>query len=276
MLNSAEIERELRLLGLRLSKDNERIHEFCIESLVVYVKTPGKDSKSGLVEKSPLIIHPQHKSDRALLDTIPGIQIHWSERRKNSNMNQFPLVPDAKKRDDFYGHDVDIFDGPALKQLITVLLGGQPVIDKPAKKPAESSHTDSPPMTPDTIREAIVDARVGQGLFRKCLLDYWQSCALTGITTPELLRASHIKPWRDSNNAERLDLYNGLLLSASVDALFDSGLISFSDSGVVIISPLLPDYDRHAVGISTYMQLKAIDPRHLPYLDYHRNEIFRK
>ena len=83
---------------------------------------------------------------------------------------------------------------------------------------------------PSTTREALVQARVGQGKFRSDVTDLWgkgEVCALTGLDVPELLVASHINPWRDSNDDERLDPCNGLLLATHVDKLFDRYLLSF-------------------------------------------------
>ena len=89
-----------------------------------------------------------------------------------------------------------------------------------------------------TTREALITARVGQGVFRSQVLQLWgQCCAVTHSTTLEAIRASHIKPWRISTDQERLDANNGLPLTASLDALFDSGLISFEPSGNLVISP---------------------------------------
>ena len=81
--------------------------------------------------------------------------------------------------------------------------------------------------------------RIGQDIFRKALLAYWNGrCPLTGIADPELLRASHIKPWSAcETDAERLDVHNGLLLSALWDAAFDKGLVTFADDGTPILSP---------------------------------------
>ncbi len=82
--------------------------------------------------------------------------------------------------------------------------------------------------------ERLVRQRIGQGIFRQSLMDYWDGrCAVTGIDQPELLRASHMKPWTDcANDAERLDVFNGLLLTADWDAAFDKGLVTFDDNGL--------------------------------------------
>jgi HNH endonuclease len=86
---------------------------------------------------------------------------------------------------------------------------------------------------PLTTSDALVQARVGQGKFRTDVTNLWgkgEVCALTGIDVPELLIASHIQPWRDSSDAERLDACNGLLLATHVDKAFDKYLLSFSES----------------------------------------------
>ena len=128
----------------------------------------------------------------------------------------------------------------------------------------------------DTERETIVKARKGQGPFRERLIKYWTSCAVTGCQKHTLLIASHIKPWSKSDNtAERLDLYNGLLLSPNLDACFDSGFISFDDSGKILLSNELNEKDMHDLGINKDMKLSRIEPEHHKYLAYHRQNIFR-
>src|SRR5688572_27752801 len=72
----------------------------------------------------------------------------------------------------------------------------------------------------ETERESVIKARIGQGIFRKQLLEMWEGCAVTGVKLPQVLRASHIKPWRDSSNSERTNRYNGLLLLPQYDVLF--------------------------------------------------------
>lgn len=92
----------------------------------------------------------------------------------------------------------------------------------------------------ETERTALIKSRVGQGVFRKHLLEkYNNSCIITGINEAKLLIASHIKPWAVSTNEERLSSENGLLLSPTFDKIFDCGLISFADTGKIIISSQL-------------------------------------
>ncbi|WP_312511511.1 HNH endonuclease signature motif containing protein [Massilia sp.] len=82
----------------------------------------------------------------------------------------------------------------------------------------------------DTERPTQILARVGQGKFRAGVTHAWkngEACAVTGIAVPELLIASHIRAWKDSDDNQRLDPANGLLLAAHVDKLFDRHLLSF-------------------------------------------------
>jgi hypothetical protein len=107
--------------------------------------------------------------------------------------------------------------------------------------PLQRFLSETSPVPRSTEAERLVIQRVGQDIFRQALMKYWNSrCPLTGITDPSLLRASHIVPWSEcATDAERLDVHNGLLLSALWDAAFDAGLLSFDDAGVPLYSPAL-------------------------------------
>lgn len=120
--------------------------------------------------------------------------------------------------------------------------------------------------------ERLVRQRVGQSKFRDALLDYWGgACAVTGVAIPEVLRASHAKPWAEcASDAERLDVFNGFLLSANLDALFDRFLISFDDQGVLVVSPALIGADLLSLGILPNMKLRWINTLHKPFLALHR------
>jgi len=122
-----------------------------------------------------------------------------------------------------------------------------------------------------TEKATYINARIGQGKYRNKLIGYWEQCALTGFKDVRFLVASHIKPWRVSDNTEKLDPFNGLLLLPNLDKVFDLGFISFSNSGNIIISKHLEERER--LGISNNMKLK-LDERHLPYMKYHRNEMY--
>ncbi len=123
-----------------------------------------------------------------------------------------------------------------------------------------------------TEREDVRKSRIGQGKFRKDLIDYWQTCAVTGCSEQRVLRASHIQPWRDSNNRERLDRFNGLLLAPHLDALFDAGLISFADSGQILRSTNLSSDNCRLLGIKDDLKLRTVDDRHKRFLSIHRSK----
>lgn len=129
-----------------------------------------------------------------------------------------------------------------------------------------------------TEAERLVVERVGQNIFRERLLEYWQGrCAVTGLAEPALLRASHIKPWADcATDAERLDVFNGLLLAPHLDAAFDAGFITIDDGGAVVVSPALRAESRALLGLAGPQRLTSIAPAHRAYLRWHRAGVFRQ
>jgi putative restriction endonuclease len=127
---------------------------------------------------------------------------------------------------------------------------------------------------PETDRLALIKARLGQGDFRRRLLEEWGGCAVTGIAAPELLRASHIKPWRMSSNDERLSRFNGLMLLPQYDHLFDRGYITFEDNGWIVPSPAIVTLPAALLGIAMDARLRRVASEHLPYLDFHRQTVF--
>jgi len=120
--------------------------------------------------------------------------------------------------------------------------------------------------------ERLVRQRVGQQTFRQAMLDYWGgACAVTGIAIPEVLRASHAKPWAECpTDAERLDVFNGFLLSANLDALFDRFLISFSDAGDLLVASAIPQQERERLGLDEPLRLHWLADEHLRYLQFHQ------
>jgi hypothetical protein len=125
-----------------------------------------------------------------------------------------------------------------------------------------------------TERQAVTKARIGQGRFRQQLIEIWEGCAVTDIKLPNVLRASHIKPWRFSTNSERVDPYNGLLLLPQYDQLFDKGLISFDEKGRLIRSRAIEGIEPKKLGIDVNDRLRALSKQHSAFLDYHRAEVF--
>lgn len=143
------------------------------------------------------------------------------------------------------------------------------------KKLAEFSDTE----IQKTEAERLVKERVGQDIYRDALLNYWDgACAVTGCTLKEALRASHAKPWKDcTSDAERLNVYNGFLLTANLDALFDKGYISFTDDGLIMLSSVFvfDGADMRGLGITSDMKLRWVEEKHLEFLDYHHKKVWK-
>ena len=128
-----------------------------------------------------------------------------------------------------------------------------------------------------TERKGLVISRVGQGWYRREILNRWNGkCSITGCSLDRILISSHIVPWSKSNDDERLDVGNGILLSPNLDSLFDRHLISFEDSGEVIISDKLKDNDLELLGINRQMRLRVVFDDMKLYLSRHRKEFFSK
>lgn len=125
----------------------------------------------------------------------------------------------------------------------------------------------------DTDKLQITKARFGQGIFRDSLIELWGKCCISKCDYLGILKASHIKPWRDSTNEERLDKFNGLLLLPNFDALFDRGLISFTDNGNLLTSKSLTDDTYRALGIDYHTRI-PLKKEHAKYLKWHRENIF--
>jgi putative restriction endonuclease len=127
-----------------------------------------------------------------------------------------------------------------------------------------------------TDKEALILARRGQGLFRQRVLEIETRCRVTGVERPEHLRASHCKPWRDCSNVERLDRNNGLMLTPSIDHLFDRGFLSFEDDGRVLVSPVAhaPSLLRMGVAVDRELEVGSFTPEQARYLEYHRDAVF--
>ena len=102
----------------------------------------------------------------------------------------------------------------------------------------------------ETEREALVKSRMGQGIFRSEAIALWGCCAVTGCALSQILVASHIVPWKDATNQERLDPFNGLLLTPNMDRLFDQFLIAFNDDGSILLSKSLSAEMKAALGVN--------------------------
>lgn len=125
--------------------------------------------------------------------------------------------------------------------------------------------------------ECAANFRTSQKTYRKQMIKYWDGkCAVTGCDLEDVLIASHAKSYRKCSPAEAIDYYNGFLFTPNLDKLFDQGMISFDDSGKIIISSKINQKEAQLLGISHDMRIRKIEEGHLPYLKYHRNEVLIK
>ncbi|MED4402396.1 HNH endonuclease signature motif containing protein [Metabacillus fastidiosus] len=123
-----------------------------------------------------------------------------------------------------------------------------------------------------TEKERLIKARIGQGKFKKLLIERECKCALCGVTDPRVLIASHIKPWSASTNEERLDVNNGLLLCPNHDALFDKQLISFDVQGKIVISQTLDEAARIFMNVNEGLRVELTE-KQLGYMEYHHQNL---
>ena len=128
---------------------------------------------------------------------------------------------------------------------------------------------------PETDRLALIRARKGQGLFKERVSHIETRCRITGVENPVHLVASHCKPWRDSSNEERLNGENGLLLTPSIDHLFDRGFIGFEDNGRLIISPVAhrPSLARMGIDVHGRVNVGSFSSGQKAFLGFHRNAV---
>jgi hypothetical protein len=213
-------------------------------------------------------------------DYVSGDLLFWEGETGHSSDEQ---IANAKRQGKtIYLFFREIHHSPFEYKGQIELLHREPRISEPSRFVFQLVHDQGPAddlelhsheieAAPVTEREALQKARVGQGRFRKDLLDYWQeACAVTRLRLPDILKASHIKPWRVSSNAERLDPFNGLLLLPQYDELFDAGWISFRDDGTMLVSRVLAKTPLPLLGVQAGARLARVDPRHRPFLEYHR------
>ena len=127
----------------------------------------------------------------------------------------------------------------------------------------------------DPVKIELTKSRRGQGIFKANLRLVEHRCRITGVSNIKHLRASHIKPWAASDNHEKIDGYNGLLLSPHVDHLFDRGFISFEDSGNVLVSKELNPKVLEQWSLHSSQNVGEFRAAQCHYLDYHRQVIYQ-
>jgi len=267
----------------------EALYEYAVE-VVRASKQGSVKSGAALAKEEGLNPLVRIRIEKAAADSGYELSVAWSGNSATLRSVQFPesvgvhflggekfsvsasnsaVLPLATS-----GDALDVTGWTALYELLgKVSSAARTLPNRVAQKFLEKTAT----LPKSTEAERWVVQRVGQNLFRAALLDYWQGkCCVTGLNVPGLLRASHIKPWAVcSNDEERLDVYNGLLLAPHLDALFDGGWISFTDKGAVLLTPALHESARKAVSASLQWQATGLLPSHAPYLAYHRQHVWR-
>lgn len=221
------------------------------------------------IDTRPLVVHPRWWT--YLAETSQkGISI-GNKLYKNSNLRKFPRLEGPEKEP--CGCTMDVFDTAALEAILAKTGATVSIVSA-----FSDVGEDDIEVLKETERQALKLARIGQGEFRFRLMEVWnERCAVTGSNIQALLRASHIKPWRESNNSERLNPENGLLLMANLDAAFDAMLISFSDEGTMLFSKALRDNPHQLLGLKLGAALsRRPSAQQQNFLQYHRNEAKRR
>ena len=132
------------------------------------------------------------------------------------------------------------------------------------------------PENKETEKQALIKIRLGHSKLKDEIIKIKSECEICGLRHNKLLIASHIKPWAKSDNLEKLDSENILLLCSMHDALFDKGLISFDNNGKILISKELSENEKALVNINENSCIIIVSEKQKKYLEYHRENIFLK
>ncbi|WNM57326.1 HNH endonuclease [Candidatus Nitrospira allomarina] len=163
----------------------------------------------------------------------------------------------------------------AIAELRPVVLQPEATLEEWEQRVERMIH--NTPTLQETEKESLIQARRGQGMFRANVQRIERQCRITRVNRQEHLIASHCKPWRDSTNDERLDGENGLLLTPTIDHLFDKGFISFEGNGRLIISPVAhrPSLIKMSIDVDHDLNVGAFSEGQRRFLDYHRENVLR-
>lgn len=267
MLEKTKISEELEYQGFEVADENTKTIRYyhADADVSVYIKVQNK--------RQPLIIHPENQSRFSQLAGIPGVESTAPMKfYHNSTMRAFPDRTNEGDEPTKYGIAFDFDSTLALRQFLSQLLKSTVSSLIFELQEIETSNISS------SEKQMLVNARVGQGKFRRDLMSAFNGkCPITGIMLPELLRASHIQPWRDcSNDSDRLNPNNGILLASNGDALFDSGFISFTDEGRILVSSMINDRDLKKMGLSNEIQFDLVSDQRRVFMDYHRKWAFKQ
>ncbi len=261
--NTLQIVKALVELDFDIVHSTQKVTQMGRNNLTIYVKND--------TLKNPIVVHPYFMEWAPVLHQHYGADIQFPVQIYiNSNLSDFPVHrADNRKSRSHFGFAIDI-ENSRLPSLVEFLESHLNMSSVDGSFRVVGTEAD-----PLTEQERVQAARIGQGQFRADLLELWDyRCSITQVDARELLRASHIKPWADSTNFERLDPNNGLLLCAHVDALFDRGLISFENDGTMLVSRLLSQENLQRLGLSQSVVLSGLNEASFIYLSYHRDNIF--
>lgn len=152
-----------------------------------------------------------------------------------------------------------------------------PLVFRYGKGKIEEIVTEEPDKKKQAERQEISRAREGQGKYREQLLEQCRFCPFTMIADERLLIASHIKPWAASTDEEKIDPYNGYILSPLYDKLFDRGFITFTENRHIVLSEFISPYTWKQIGLKndTFIKTLPMDEKRIEYLQFHHSSVFK-
>lgn len=225
-----------------------------------------------VVDDTVTLASARHKASAMVMPLVGGFEVRFQPASP-------ALVPELLRSFKPWAGVDSVFRVSTLADLAVLLRRAASLSHALPNQAVRDYHTavaqalaDLPTESRSTEIERLVRQRVGQVRYRDALLTYWGgACAVTGVAVTKALRASHAKPWAEcTDDAERLDAFNGFLLVANLDALFDRFLISFDDTGSLLTSARLSQSDLHGLGIHPGMTLRWLANEHRHYLQWHR------
>lgn len=228
---------------------------------VVVEETPDRVVLASALHRARAYVDRRLPDSRWLLLSVHPDQLHRELQR---------TMPESCLTDDLFGAGSEAALGHLLAQASRI---ARALPDAPELRFAQAVKRELESETITTTEvERLVRQRVGQDIYRGSLIDYWGgACAVTGIAVPELLRASHAKAWsKCDTDAERLNVFNGFLLVAHLDALFDRYLMTFDESGGAVFAPAIDTALRAQLGLGGELGLRWIRPEHSEFLAWHR------
>ncbi|WP_415894875.1 HNH endonuclease [Neptuniibacter sp. PT34_22] len=270
MISLLAIEEVLNEFGITERHEVKYAIQFYVPCLKQYVYI----NKQAGTKASGFVIHPRFEFYTNELTSIDGVETTGVFNHKSS-MRKFPKRLNRGLEPIPFGIPFGFFTKDAMRTFIKKLSRIKPCyLRMPEDEIKDAQNSGEFDALTQTEVEQVIKGRRGQGKYREGLVKLWGKCSVTGCKQFELLRASHKKPWRDSSNEERLDPHNGLLLTPNLDALFDSGMISFDANGGVLISKSLDleTVEALALGLNTKLSMMPVETA--KYLKYHREFIF--